>query len=170
MANLAQMVNVIAPVFTNTEGLFLQTTYHPIRMISQATLPVVVDTWVDGPTHQLVETPETTHWLWPVPVSDMNPFQILDVAATRDEEHTELVLTVVNRDPVLAHSAVIEVIGAKAGGLLSSETVGGGDPEALNDFGVQNVAPVMGLVTVAADGTAEFPPCSVTVLKFPLSA
>ena len=29
IANLAQMVNVIAPIFTNEDGLFLQTIYHP---------------------------------------------------------------------------------------------------------------------------------------------
>jgi alpha-N-arabinofuranosidase len=30
MANLAQLVNVIAPIFTNKQGLYLQTTYFPI--------------------------------------------------------------------------------------------------------------------------------------------
>ena len=30
MANLAQLVNVIAPMFTNKQGMFLQTIYWPI--------------------------------------------------------------------------------------------------------------------------------------------
>ena len=30
MANLAQLVNVIAPIFTNKQGLYLQTIYFPI--------------------------------------------------------------------------------------------------------------------------------------------
>ena len=30
MANLAQIVNVIAPIFTNEKGLFLQPIYFPI--------------------------------------------------------------------------------------------------------------------------------------------
>jgi alpha-N-arabinofuranosidase len=32
MANMAQMVNVIAPIFTSTDGLFLQTIYYPLLM------------------------------------------------------------------------------------------------------------------------------------------
>ena len=30
MANLAQLVNVIAPIFTNKQGLYLQTIYWPL--------------------------------------------------------------------------------------------------------------------------------------------
>ena len=30
MANLAQLVNVIAPIFTNQQGMYLQTIYFPI--------------------------------------------------------------------------------------------------------------------------------------------
>src|SRR5207244_11003813 len=32
IANLAQLVNVIAPIFTSPRGLFLQTIYHPLRL------------------------------------------------------------------------------------------------------------------------------------------
>ena len=32
MANLAQLVNVIAPIVANKDGLFLQTIYHPLRL------------------------------------------------------------------------------------------------------------------------------------------
>ncbi|MFV0251769.1 MAG: alpha-N-arabinofuranosidase [Beutenbergiaceae bacterium] len=170
MANLAQMVNVIAPIFTRTDGLFLQTTYHPFRMISQATLPIAVDVWVDGPTHELVETAETTHWLWPVPVADLNPFQVLDVVATRDEESTELVVTVVNRDPEQAHTVRLDVVGVDRGALSYSETVGGADPTAMNDFGTNEVQPALDVVAVSPDGTATFPACSATVLKFGISA
>jgi alpha-L-arabinofuranosidase len=34
MANIAQMVNAIAPIFTNREGLFLQTIFHPLKLYS----------------------------------------------------------------------------------------------------------------------------------------
>ncbi|CUM57478.1 uncharacterized protein AC631_04340 [Debaryomyces fabryi] len=35
MANIAQCVNVIAPIMTKQDKLFLQTTYHPLRLFSQ---------------------------------------------------------------------------------------------------------------------------------------
>src|SRR4051812_25234293 len=34
MANMAQLVNVIAPIFTNENGLFLQTIYYPLQLIA----------------------------------------------------------------------------------------------------------------------------------------
>jgi len=168
MANLAQMVNVIAPIFTNEEGLFLQTIYYPFRMLSAHTLPVAVDVWVDGPTHELVETPETMHWLWPRPVADMNPFQVLDVAATRSEAGDELTVSVVNRDPDRPVRAQLALTTGTLGAPTVSETVSGPSPESVNDFGHSTVTAQNGLVRIDADGSAEFPPCSHTVLKFPL--
>ena len=35
MANLAQLVNAIAPIFTSPQGLFLQTIYHPLRLYAE---------------------------------------------------------------------------------------------------------------------------------------
>src|SRR4030095_5895361 len=32
MANMAQLVNVIAPIFTNEKGMFLQTIYYPLAL------------------------------------------------------------------------------------------------------------------------------------------
>ncbi len=37
MANLAQLVNVIAPIFTNDKGLFLQTIYYPAAALQRGT-------------------------------------------------------------------------------------------------------------------------------------
>ena len=34
IANLAQLVNVIAPIFTNDQGLFLQTIYYPLQLFA----------------------------------------------------------------------------------------------------------------------------------------
>ncbi len=35
IANMAQLVNVIAPIFTNDEGLFLQTIYYPLQLFAK---------------------------------------------------------------------------------------------------------------------------------------
>jgi len=34
MANMAQLVNVIAPIFTNDQGIFLQTIYYPLQLFA----------------------------------------------------------------------------------------------------------------------------------------
>ena len=34
IANMAQLVNVIAPIFTNEKGLFLQTIYYPLQLFA----------------------------------------------------------------------------------------------------------------------------------------
>src|SRR6201999_2793706 len=34
IANMAQLVNVIAPIFTNDQGLFLQTIYYPLQLFA----------------------------------------------------------------------------------------------------------------------------------------
>ena len=80
MANLAQMVNVIAPIFTSPDGLFLQTIYHPLRLLSQFTREVALDAWVESPQVTLPEVvagQETASRAAP-----HNPFKVLDVAAT----------------------------------------------------------------------------------------
>ena len=34
MANMAQLVNVIAPIFTNESGMFKQTIYYPLQLFA----------------------------------------------------------------------------------------------------------------------------------------
>ena len=53
IANFAQLVNAIAPIFTSREGLFLQTIYHPLRLYAEHTLAVALDVHVDGETYDL---------------------------------------------------------------------------------------------------------------------
>jgi alpha-N-arabinofuranosidase len=172
MANLAQMVNVIAPIFTNPTGMFLQTIYHPIKLIWEHSQSVALDAYVDGPTHVLDEKPENLHWLWPEPVADLNPFQVLDVAATRDEKKSLLVLTVVNRDPKNAIETSIEIRDVLAKGKALVSTLACDDPAAKNDFDAPDrVAPVNS--SFEAEGGAlrySFPPCSVTVMRIPTVA
>ncbi len=53
MANLAQLVNAIAPIFTSKQGLFLQTIYHPLRLYAEHMREVALDVHVEGPRHDL---------------------------------------------------------------------------------------------------------------------
>jgi alpha-N-arabinofuranosidase len=43
MANMAQLVNVIAPIFTSPEGLFLQTIFYPLLMHAEHRGTIALD-------------------------------------------------------------------------------------------------------------------------------
>src|SRR5207249_672546 len=100
IANFAQLVNAIAPIFTSREGLFLQTIYHPLRLYAEHAQEIALDAFVDSPTYDLTveheaqpATPFDRTWK----VSDLGPFDLLDVSATVDSAGQELCLAVVNR-------------------------------------------------------------------------
>ena len=92
MANFAQLVNAIAPIFTSRQGLFLQTIYHPLRLYAEhtraggarrprgraaaTTLP---------PEREERRAPGRVHH-----VADLGPFSLLDAVATCDEAGREL--------------------------------------------------------------------------------
>jgi len=53
IANLAQLVNVIAPIMTNKQGLFLQPIYFPIVEFGKQRGNTALSAWVASPTYKL---------------------------------------------------------------------------------------------------------------------
>jgi alpha-N-arabinofuranosidase len=51
MANLAQLVNVIAPIMTSKTGMFLQPIYFPILEYGKQRGNVALNTWVSAPEY-----------------------------------------------------------------------------------------------------------------------
>jgi alpha-N-arabinofuranosidase len=106
MANLAQMVNAIAPIVTSGDTAAVQPIWYPVLLHAQAALDVAVDVFVDGPT----VSPEFPAGAsrWPFRVADLGPFSLVDAAATvsasnvsaNSAAHSGLVaITLVNRSP-----------------------------------------------------------------------
>jgi alpha-N-arabinofuranosidase len=93
MANLAQMVNAIAPIVTTPDLAVVQPIFYPLLWHSQGHLDVAVDAFVRGPTIeapvQVAQSPHRVH--------DLGPFDLVDVAATVDPDRAHLALTLVNR-------------------------------------------------------------------------
>ena len=52
MANMAQLVNVIAPMFTNDQGMFLQTIYHPLELFAKNSKGKSLELFVDSPKYK----------------------------------------------------------------------------------------------------------------------
>jgi alpha-N-arabinofuranosidase len=97
MANLAQMVNAIAPIVTSPDTVAVQPIYYPVLLHAQAALDLAVDVHVDGP--RVSPLPDDHRSRWPHRVADLGPFSLVDAAATVSADRDRLALTLVNRSP-----------------------------------------------------------------------
>jgi alpha-N-arabinofuranosidase len=101
MANLAQMVNAIAPIVTTPDTAVVQPIWYPVLLHAQAALDTAVDVHVDGPVvdGSLAGGPSR----WPHQVTDLGPFSMIDAASTVSalnvSANTATAVTVVNRNP-----------------------------------------------------------------------
>ena len=169
IANMAQLVNVIAPIFTRPDGLFLQTIYHPLRLYAEHVQTVALEAFVDAPTDELgVEdeqavTADDRPWR----VADLGPFSLLDVTASVDTDGRELCLAVVNRDPHAAIPTRIELAGAELVGGARLYEVNGADPGTRNSFEQPEAVQVQERALESGGTCIEltFAPHSVTVVR-----
>jgi alpha-L-arabinofuranosidase len=168
IANLAQLVNAIAPVFTSPTGLFLQTIYHPLRLYAEHTREIGLDVHVSGETYALAPAQETGSEGRVHHVAELGPFTLLDAAASCDAAGRQVTLAVVNRDAARAHQATIDLGGASAAGDLAIAEVNGPDVRAMNTFERPRAVEAAER-TGSAKGSRfeyEFPAHSITVLRF----
>jgi len=170
LANFAQLVNAIAPIFTSPQGLFLQTIYHPLRLYAEHTLGTALDVHMDGPTYDLPSDREPEGVGRVHHVAELGPFSLLDAAATCDPATGQLTLTVVNRDRERGHAATIDLGAAAVTGGLEVSEVNGPDVNAMNSFAEPDTVRVHPRRVEVAGATIEydFPAHSVSVLRMRL--
>jgi alpha-N-arabinofuranosidase len=149
MANMAQVVNVIAPIFTNEKGMFLQTIYHPLALFANNARGRALELYVDAPTYK-------TRRRAAVPY--------LDVSAALDGNM--LVLNAVNRHKDEALEGEFVCQDKQFRGNWTATEVNGPDIKAENDFGVTKVGTERKSVTVSGNTLRyRFPAHSYTMLK-----
>src|SRR4029079_6911607 len=83
MANLAQMVNVIAPIVTNDRGLLRQSIYFPIAEYGRQRGRTSLDVWTSTATYRVPNRPQDVPYL--------------AVSASYDAASSEIDVNVVNR-------------------------------------------------------------------------
>jgi diadenosine tetraphosphate (Ap4A) HIT family hydrolase len=154
MANLAQMVNVIAPIMTNKQGLYLQTTYFPIVEYGKQRGNTALDVFVSAPTYKIQNRPELKY---------------LDVSSTFNAKEKLLYMNVLNRSKDKDLTTRIE---NQEGQLDNGGTIwemNNADLKATNTFGADHrVAPTTRPLTVKLENngfTYTFPAHSLTILK-----
>ena len=117
LANLAQLVNVIAPIVTTPEGVLRQTIYHPFALFSQTVGSVALDAWWEGETFS---------------GGAFSGVRTLDVSASLDPDGKRLSVHVVNRDADEPQDVVIELSAGVFAGNLQISTVTGPSLSAAN--------------------------------------
>ncbi len=149
MANMAQLVNVIAPIFTNEKGLFLQTIYYPLQLIANNSKGKALSVFLDCPTYESKK---------------YGPVSYLDCSAALD--NGTLILNIVNRHRNQPVEAEIDLQDRKFSGPVETAEVNGPDIKAENGFGKNLVKSTPG--TARAEGgnlRYRFAPHSYTMLK-----
>jgi alpha-N-arabinofuranosidase len=123
MANIAQIVNVIAPIFTRRDGLVLQTIFYPFELYSRTCGQIALDVWWQGETFA---------------GGEYTGIRTLDVSATLDEAQKQLVLYVVNRSRTEAMETTISLTTGRFTGSVRAFVVNGPDIKAENTFATPN--------------------------------
>jgi alpha-N-arabinofuranosidase len=168
MANFAQLVNAIAPIFTTRQGLFLQTIYHPLRLYAEHTLEVALDVHVASETYDLAPEQETGGGGRVHHVSDLGPFPLVDAAATCDAGGRQASVVLVNRDRDRDLPATLALTGGAIAGSVRAWEVNGPEVTAMNSFEHPRRVDVRERQLQARGAALELvlPAHSITLLRF----
>ena len=161
MANMAQLVNVIAPIFAEENGMFKQTIYYPLQLFSNNMHGISLDVFVDCDTYDTEEyfiglaESSTKH----------NNVPYLDVSATINNDVVTICVVNRNKDKSIK-TDIINQSGIFDGAIEIFE-VNGPDIKSENDFGKEMVKTSQ-KTSIKAKGsviTYDFPAHSITMLK-----
>jgi alpha-N-arabinofuranosidase len=156
LACLAQLVNVIAPIMTNANGLFEQTIYHPYNWALQYAKGAVLNTLVESPTYD-------------VPGIEAVPY--LDAVSTYDKDAGKIAVFLFNRDLNKSHDVDIVWEDLAPRSVVQSMVLTGDDLKATNSFDApQKVTPRSFDKPTTPGGRTRFelPAKSYTVLQWSL--
>ncbi len=153
IANMAQLVNVIAPIFANEDGLFLQTIYYPLQLFANNTRGKALELFVDSPKYSSRRFDDVPY---------------LDASAGYD--NGSLVLNIVNRHKDQAIETEFELEDRHFSGGIEAIEVNGPDIKAANAFEGTPVKPLQR--SAAGQGKTlqySFPPHSFTMIRAKLA-
>jgi len=158
VANIAQIVNVIAPILTRGDEMLIQSIFYPFEMFSRRRQGVSLRPVVDGPAYE-GKTHGRTHYI--------------DTSAILDAQKLHLFAT--NRSLDQPASVQVQLADCAITALAEAEILTGPDPKAANSFErpdvvkSQTFAEANIVVQISAGvASVELPPLSVAVMTFQL--
>jgi len=151
MANLAQIVNVIAPVLTRSDGLVLQTIFYPFEMYSRSCGDTALDVFWEGETFT---------------GGSYSGVRLLDVAASLSSQKQQISLFVVNRSGDRPLEAELTLSAGAFAGVAKAFVVNGKDIKSTNTFDAPGEVKTreFSLTTRNPSWVCSFEPHSVTCL------
>jgi len=153
IANMAQLVNVIAPIFTDEKRMFLQTIYYPLALFANNTKGKALELLVKGPAYSSRRFGDAP---------------CLDASAAIDNE--TLVINVVNRHRDQPVEAGIELEDKQFAPAVEVSEVNAPDIKAENSFDSTIVKTVKRTIEAGKNSLRySFPPHSFTMLKTKLA-
>ncbi|MBI1760270.1 MAG: alpha-N-arabinofuranosidase [Acidobacteria bacterium] len=157
MANLAQMVNVIAPITTNKQGLFLQTIYFPLAEFAKQKGNQALNVLVSAPTYKVGNRP---------------PLKYLDVSTTYNAAEKTLFVNVLNRSKDKDLTTRIDNQEGQLTNAVGVWELNHPDLKATHTFGDdKKVRPVTRNLTATVENNGfnyTFPAHSLTILRLRL--
>jgi alpha-N-arabinofuranosidase len=156
IACLAQLVNVIAPIMTDANGLFQQTIYYPYSWALQLARGAVLNLLVESSTYE---------------VSGLDPVSYVDAAASYDRSDGKISLFILNRDLAKSHDVEVVWEDAAPARVISASLLTGDDLKASNSFAApRRIAPQSFAVPAASGSKSKFevPARSYTVIQWSL--
>jgi len=116
IANLAQIVNVIAPILTRGDEMLIQSIFHPFEMMSRRRRGTSLQVRLDGPSYD----------------SKHGAANYVDASAILDGDELKVFLT--NRNLDAPMEVEVRVADAEVRELLDAEFLVGEDPKATNTY------------------------------------
>jgi alpha-N-arabinofuranosidase len=155
IANIAQIVNVIAPVLTRGDELLLQSIYYVFEMYTKRRKGVALRAAVAGPSYK-----GATH----------GQVHTVDTSAIVDGDKLHVFAT--NRSLDAVAPLRISLADRTLAATLDAEIVTGDDPKAENSFEQPDLIRAVAFKEVqvaAGEAIASLPPLSVVAMSFKLS-
>ena len=161
VACLAQIVNVIAPLVTNSKGTLRQSIYYPYQMVLKYARGRMLDIQVECETYPIRAAGLRADF-----ARDENvPF--LDVVATYDAKEKRIAVFALNRDLSNERELALNFDDITPSKVLACETVTGPDLKAFNTFESPNkvVMTKLDAVKAGAKMSVKLPARSYTVVQ-----
>jgi alpha-N-arabinofuranosidase len=154
IANIAQIVNVSAPILTQGDAMLLQTIFYPLEMYGKRRSGISLQAAVSGPGYE---------------GKTNGPVAYIDTSAILNGSQLNLFTT--NRSVDETATVHLNLADRAIVALDSAEILTGPDPKALNTYEQPNLIqaqPFQSVEITAGQATVTLPPLSVTAMTFKL--